>query len=100
MDPEAIFERAELMHRPGDPLPGGTEGMAWIAIDPETDCRGIGEFEIAARTNLVYAVQAFHDAPNGTKPFLSAGKGHTHEMQWLDTEGRSFTDFLHDHLPF
>ncbi|MFC6863211.1 hypothetical protein ACFQGE_07015 [Halomicroarcula sp. GCM10025817] len=100
MDPDAIFERAELLHRPGDPLPGGAEGMTWVAVDPETDCRGVGEFEKAARTNLVYAVQAYHDDPESTVPFLSAGKGQTHEMQWHGTERTSLAEHLQDRLPF
>jgi hypothetical protein len=100
MDPDTIFERAELLHRPGDPLPGGTEGMTWVAVDPETDCRGVGEFEKAARTNLVYAVQAYHDDPESTVPYLSAGKGQTHEMQWHGTDRKSLAEHLQDHLPF
>ncbi|QIO24196.1 hypothetical protein [Haloarcula sp. JP-L23] len=99
MDPNTVFERAEVMQQPGDLLPGGSEATTWVVLDPETDCRGVGDFEKAARTNLVYAVDAYHKEPETTVPFLSAGKKQTHEMHWLRTGQTSLTDHLQNLLP-
>ncbi|QIO25140.1 hypothetical protein [Haloarcula sp. JP-L23] len=99
MDPNTVFERAEVMRQPGDLLPRGSEATTWVAIDPETDCRGVGDFEKAARTNLMYAVEAYYEGPEKTAPFLSAGKKQTHEMHWLRTGETSLTDYLQNHLP-
>lgn len=100
MDPDTVFERADVTHNPGDLLPGESEEPTWVAVDPETDCRGVGEFEKAARTNLVYAVEAYHEDPEGTVPFLSAGRAQTYEMRWLEGSERILPDRLQDLLPF
>ncbi len=99
MDPNTVFERADVTRHPGDLLPGGSEETSWVAIDPETDCRGVGEFEKAARTNLVYAVEAYYENPETTVPFMSAGKRQTHEMRWLRTGEMTLTDHLQNLLP-
>ncbi len=100
MDPETVFERADVTREPVDLLPGRSEEPLWVATDPETDCRGIGDFEKAARTNLVYAVEAFHDEPATTVPFISAGKGQTYEMRWLRANETTLADRLQSLLPF
>lgn len=100
MDPETIFERADVIHQPGDLLPGESDAPKWLATDPETECKGVGDFEQAARTNLVYAVQAYHEDPEGTTPFLSAGKGRTSEMRWRDTDETAVAERLTSLLPF
>jgi len=86
VDPDAVFERANVSHRPGDLLPGESGDPKWVAIDPETDCRGVGRFEKAARTNLVYAVEAYHEERGSSTPYISSGPGGTFEMRWQDDE--------------
>lgn len=100
MDPNDVFERADVMRQPGDLLSGGSEETTWVAIDPETECRGVGNFEKAARTNLVYAVEAYHEEPENTVPFMSSGERQTHEMHWLRTSETTLTDHLQNLLPF
>jgi hypothetical protein len=82
VDPDAVFERATTSHRPGDLMPGGSDGPKWVAVDPETDCRGVGRFEKAARTNLVYAVEVYQEDPGEPVPYMSSGPGQTVEMRW------------------
>ncbi|MBV0926042.1 hypothetical protein KTS45_17700 [Halomicroarcula limicola] len=104
MDPSAVFERADVTRRPGDLLPGESDGdEKWLATDPETDCRGVGPFEEAARTNVVYAVEAYHEeyeTRGETGPFLSAGRDQTFEMRWLDEAETTIADRLQAFLPF
>ncbi|MFB6157309.1 MAG: hypothetical protein ABEJ34_05650 [Haloferacaceae archaeon] len=100
MDPDAVLDRAEVSRRPGPLRPGRSEGPEWVAVDPETGCRGVGDFEAAARTNLVYAVEAYRDAPGDAAPFLSAGELRTHEMRWLRDRGPTLADRLLSLLPF
>ena len=100
MDPDTIRERARVRRAHGDLLPGnrGTDGETYVALDPETDCRGVGDFEAAARTNLVYAVEAYHDDPEADVGYVSAGPDEAFEMGWL--RDRSLADRLRDALPF
>ncbi|WP_423998678.1 hypothetical protein ACOZ4I_08950 [Haloarcula salina] len=98
MDPDTVFERATVSRRPGDLLPRGSDETKWIATDPETECRGVGDFEKAARTNLVYAVRAYHEDTESSVPFMSAGKDQTFEMHWLGTDDASLADRIHDLL--
>lgn len=100
MEPEAIVKRAEVTHRPGALRPGASEGPEWVAVDPQTDCRGVGDFEAAARANLVYAVKAYHEAQGNTAPFLSAGELQTYEMRWLREGDPTLVDRLQSLLPF
>lgn len=86
VDPDAVFDRARTSHRPDDLLPGDSGKARWIAEDPETACRGVGRFEKAARTNLVYAVEAYRDDAEESAPYLSSGVGQTFEMRWQDDE--------------
>lgn len=86
VDPDGVFDRATTSHRPGDLLPGDSGEARWIAEDPETGCRGVGRFEKAARTNLVYAVEAYRDDAEESAPYLSSGVGQTFEMRWQDDE--------------
>jgi len=100
MDPEAVFERADVTEQPGDLLPGGTDADTYVATDPETDCRGAGRFEQEARTNLVYAVEAYREHPEDTVPYMSSGRGQTHEMRWLREDDPSLAERVEDLLPF
>ena len=100
MDPDAVFERADASRRPGDLLPGPSEETSWVARDPETDCQGVGDFEQAARANLVYAVRAYRDAPESDVPYISSGKGRTHEMRWVDDDRPTLAERLRGFLPF
>jgi hypothetical protein len=100
MDPDSIFERADVSRRPGDLLPGPSEETSWVARDPETECQGVGDFEKAARANLVYAVRAYRDAPESDVPYISSGKGRTHEMRWVDDDQPSIGERLRGLLPF
>lgn len=100
MDPSAVFERADVSRQHGDLLPGGTEERRWIAVDPETGCRGVGPFEEAARTNLVYAVEAYHEDPERTVPVISSGVDQTFEMHWLSESETSIGDRLRSLLRF
>ena len=84
MDREAVSERAEVVEHPEEFRPGEFGDDVWIATDPETGCRGVGSFETEARTNLVHAVAAYHEDPGRTVPYMSAGRGSTTEMGWLD----------------
>ncbi|MFB6303619.1 MAG: hypothetical protein ABEH47_00510, partial [Haloferacaceae archaeon] len=89
----------EVVHDPGDLFPGEMEDVECVAVDPETGCRGVGAFEQAARTNLVYAVRAYREESGATAPFLSAGEGRTYEMRWL-REDAGVADGLRSLLPF
>lgn len=84
MDREAVVERADVVEHPSDLLPGETEEPTVLATDPETECVGIGKFEREARTNLVYAVEAYREDPTATVPYMSAGRGSTQPMRWRD----------------
>jgi hypothetical protein len=99
MDPNAVRERARVSRQHGDLLPNApdTDGETWVAVDPETGCRGVGGFEAAARTNLVYAVEAYEEEPSEVG-YISAGPEQTFEMAWLrDT---SIGGRIRDLLPF
>lgn len=100
MDPDAVFERADVSRRPGDLLPGPSEETSWVARDPETDCQGVGDFEQAARANLVYAVSAYRDARESDVPYISSGKGRTQEMRWVDDDRPTLAERLRGFLPF
>jgi hypothetical protein len=99
MDPDAVFERAEVTEYQEDVFPGGSAGPTWVATDPETGCRGVGTFEKESRTNLVYAVESYRDDPDRDVPYVSSGKGATLEMNWADDDG-TLTDRLRALFPF
>lgn len=99
MDSSAVVERAEVRRQPDVARPDGTESEAWVAVDPETGCRGVGDFEEEARANLVHAVEAYRAAPEGSVPFVSAGENQTVEMAWLD-DPPGLVDRLRGFLPF
>lgn len=98
MDPSSVFERAQIIDDPGELVPGRSDDERYVAIDPETSCHGVGPFEEAARTNLVYAVEAFLDEEESTVPFMSSGPNQTFRMNWLD-ENPTLADKILDRLP-
>jgi hypothetical protein len=100
MDPDAVFERADVSRNPGDLLPRGSDEVRWVAVDPETGCRGVGRFEKAARTNLVYAVEEYRDHPGESVPYMSSGNGQTFEMGWQREDEAGLGDRLPSFLPF
>jgi len=100
MDPDAVFERADVSRNPGDLLPSGPDEVRWVAVDPETGCRGVGQFEKAARTNLVYAVEEYRDHPEESVPYMSSGNGQTFEMGWQREDESGLGDRLPSFLPF
>jgi hypothetical protein len=100
VDPDVVFERASASHRPGDLRPGGSGDPRWVAEDPETGCRGVGRFEKAARANLVYAVEAYHEEPDESVPYLSSGTGRTVEMRWRGDDESGLGERLGSLFPF
>lgn len=89
MDPDAVRDRAEVGRL--DPVVLDSDYWAadepkWVAEDPETGCRGVGEFEAAALTNLVYAVEAYHADPGSAVGYISVGPEKTYRMRWLDDD--------------
>jgi len=100
VDPEAVRERAEVRRQPDLTRPDGTETEGWVAVDSETGCRGVGDVEREARTNLLYAVEAYHERPETSVPFASAGEDQTVAMAWLDEEGTGLVDRIRSILPF
>lgn len=98
MDEQEIVDRAEVLEDPGDLLPGSSlDEPRWVAEDPETGCRGVGQFELEARVNLVHAVAAQREDQETDVGYVSVGRGHTYEMQWRSEEGLS--DRIRDVLP-
>ena len=99
MDEQEIVDRAEVLEDAGDLFPDSTaEEPRWVAEDPETGCRGIGQFELEARVNLVHAVAAQREDPETDVGYVSVGRGRTYEMQWRSDEGLS--DRIRDVLSF
>lgn len=100
MHDQDVVDRAEVVEEPVDLLPGRSadDGPRFIAEDPETGCRGVGQFEHEACTNLVHAVEAYRNDPEAEAGYLSAGRHQTYEMRWLVDGG--ITDRLRDSLPF
>lgn len=87
LDPEAVRNRAETSRLEPEVINSrywGTESddPNWIAEDPETGCRGIGPSEDVALTNLVYAVNAYHEDTASDVGYVSAGHDKTYEMHW------------------
>ncbi|MFB6113315.1 MAG: hypothetical protein ABEJ58_04335 [Halodesulfurarchaeum sp.] len=82
MDPTTIVERADTIQQDADLLPVGSGDPKWIATDPDTGCEGVGEFEEAARANLVYAVEAYRNDPEDSVPFLASANVETVKMEW------------------
>lgn len=99
LDEQAIHDRAQVIEHPAELLPNlsADEGPRWLAEDPETGCRGVGEFEHEARTNLVFAVRAYRNDPESEVGYFSSGRGQTYRMRWLDD---GLLDRLRDALPF
>lgn len=98
MDEQEIVDRAEVMEDPADLLPNSTlEEPRWVAEDPETGCRGVGQFELEARVNLVHAVEAHRENPETDVGYVSVGRDHTYEMQWRSDSGLG--DRIRDVLP-
>lgn len=84
MDERAIVDRAELLEDPGDRFPNrSTDAPRWLAEEPETDCLGVGHFELEACVNLVHAVVANRKNPETAVLFVTVGCGETFEMRWL-----------------
>lgn len=100
MDPDTVFERAEVTEYPSEVLPGESDDPRWIADDPETGCRGVGDFDEEARTNLVHAVEAYRADPERDVPYVSSGKAATVEMAWVDGDRTTLTDRLRSLFPF
>ncbi len=100
MDPDAVFERADVSRRPGDLLPRGSDETQWVAVDPDTGCQGVGQFEKAARTNLVYAVEEYRDNPGESVPYMSSGSGQTFAMRWQRDDESGLGERLGSLFPF
>ena len=100
MDEQDVVDRARVFEEPVDLLPNRSaeDGPRFVAEDPETGCRGVGQFEHEARTNLVHAVDAYRNDPKAEVGYLSTGRHQTYEMRWLIDDG--ITDRLRDSLPF
>jgi|AntDeeMetagen192_2_1112575.scaffolds.fasta_scaffold07504_3 hypothetical protein len=88
MDEQEIVDRAEVVEDPGDLFPNGAVNEPrWVAEDPETGSRGIGQFELEARVNLVHAVIAHRDDPETDVGYVSVGRDRTYEMKWRSDAG-------------
>lgn len=97
MDERVVVERAEVIEHPTDLYPGSDDGPQWLAEDPETGCRGFGEFEQEARTNLVHAVKAYRTEGSDVG-YVSFGRARTYEMAWLRDDG--IVEKVREVLPF
>lgn len=61
----------------------------WIAEDPETGCRGAGGSEAEAKSNLVFAVEAYLDNDRPEIGYYSAGPDQTVKMIWKQDRSSS-----------
>lgn len=99
MNEEAIAERGHVTEKPADLYPDrSVDGPVVFADDPETGCRGVGQFEHEARTNLVHAVNAYWEDIATDDAYVSLGRGKTYKMTW--DRGDGVLDRLRDSLPF
>lgn len=88
MDEQEIVDRAEVVEDPGGLFPDRSlDEPLWVAEDPETGSRGIGQFELEARVNLVHAVAAHREDPETDVGYVSVGRDRTYEMQWRNDAG-------------
>lgn len=96
------MKRANASRLQGDVLPYGPDETKWLAVDPETDCRGVGDFETEAIVNLVYAVEAFTEDVEGTVPYLGTSSRQVIEMSWHeeDEDASGLYDRLQGLSPF
>lgn len=100
MDEQAIADRAQVTEEPAALHPNRSvgDGPRFVAEDPETGCSGVGEFELEARTNLVFAVEAYRADLESDVGYVSAGRGQTCKRRWESNGGVGA--WLRDALPF
>lgn len=84
MNREEVLDRADITEEPVELMPNKSDDAPrWIADDPETGCRGVGDFEEEARANLVHAVRAYNEDREDEIEYFSAGRDKTYKMTWL-----------------
>jgi hypothetical protein len=93
VNPDDVFERGELRQQEGELFPGAAKETRWVATDPETGCEGVGDFEGAARTALVFAVRAYLE-DDGSVPYVATVEGQTLPKDWEGTEPSIIDKFL------
>ncbi len=94
MNPDEVFERGELRQQEGELFPGAANETRWVATDPETGCEGVGDFEGAARTALVFAVRAYLEDDDGSVPYVATVEGQTLPKNWEGNEPSTLDKFL------
>jgi hypothetical protein len=94
VNPDEVFERAELRTQEGELFPGAANETRWVATDPQTGCEGVGDFEGAARTALVFAVRAYLEDDDGSVPYVATVEGQTLPKNWEHSEPSIIDKFL------
>lgn len=94
VNPDEIFERGECRTQEGELFPGASNETKIVATDPDTGCEGVGDFEGAARTALVFAVQAHLEDDDGSVPYVATVEGQTLPKNWEHSEPSTLDKFL------
>jgi len=94
VNPDEVFERGEIRTQEGELFPGAANETRLVATDPETGCEGVGDFEGAARTALVFAVRAYLENSDGSVPYVATVEGQTLPKNWEGNEPSIIDKFL------